>query len=269
MTGALPRLMVAPNGARRTKADHPALPVTLDELVETAVTCQAAGAEGIHLHVRDAAGQHSLDVGRYRETLAAVAAAAPGLFLQVTSEAAGRFGPEAQMQMIRDLRPASVSLALSEVMRAPTDKATARAFYAWAPDHGVRIHHIAYTPAELAQLLAAIDAGIIPGTSHQLQLVLGAYDGTIRSEPAGLAPLRTLLDARRDDLELDWMICAFGPAETACLTETVRQGGKARVGFENSLWNADGSLARDNAERVAEVRAAIDTVGQTLSPADR
>ena len=113
---ALPNLMVAPNGARRSKADHPALPTTLDDLVATAVACQQAGADGIHLHVRDKDGQHSLDVGQYREALAAVEEAAPGLFLQVTSEAAGVFGPEAQMQMVRELRPASVTLAISELM---------------------------------------------------------------------------------------------------------------------------------------------------------
>lgn len=29
----LPRLMVAPNGARLTKADHPQLPITIPEIV--------------------------------------------------------------------------------------------------------------------------------------------------------------------------------------------------------------------------------------------
>ena len=38
MTG-LPSLMVAPNGARRSKSDHPALPVTLPEIVATARAC--------------------------------------------------------------------------------------------------------------------------------------------------------------------------------------------------------------------------------------
>ena len=32
----LPRIMVAPNGARLTKDEHPALPVTIAESVETA-----------------------------------------------------------------------------------------------------------------------------------------------------------------------------------------------------------------------------------------
>ena len=170
------------------------------------------------------------------------------------------------MAMIRELQPGSVSLALSELMRAPTEAAMARAFYAWAADAGVTIHHIAYTPEQLGTVLARIDDGMIPGTSHQLQLVLGSYAGTTPSRPEDLGAYETLLQARAGDLELDWMICAFGPEETACLAETARRGGKVRVGFENSLWNADGTLAKDNAERVAEVRAAID---QTLSPDER
>ena len=265
---SLPHLMVAPNGARRTKADHPALPIKVGELVDTALACQRAGADGMHLHVRDEDGKHSLDVGLYREALAAVGAALPGFFLQVTSEAAGVFGPEAQMAMIRELRPASVSLALSELMRGAVDDLAARAFYAWAEDNGVGIHHIAYSPMELRRLLDCAEAGVIPGTHLQLQLVLGSYAATEPSRPKDLHAYIDVMAARKDALTFDWMICAFGAAETECLAYTVANGGKARVGFENSLWNADGSVATDNAERVAEVRAAI-AAAQTLSPGDR
>lgn len=264
----LPQLMVAPNGARRSKADHPAIPIEVGELVETAVACQNAGADGIHVHVRDSDGNHSIDVGQYREALAAIKHAAPDLFLQVTSEAAGRFSPEEQMAMIRELQPSSVSLAYSELMRPPTDTETARAFYAWARDAGVTIHHIAYTPDQLLVLLTAIHNGIIPGTDHQLQLVLGSYAGTEPSRPSDLDAYQLLMDGQKDKLVLDWMICAFGSQETPCLVETARRGGKLRVGFENSLWNADGSLAKDNAQRVAEVRAALLAAGLDRDPKD-
>src|SRR5437763_1963197 len=46
-------LAVAPNGARKSKADHPRLPVSALELAATAQECLAAGASMIHLHVRD------------------------------------------------------------------------------------------------------------------------------------------------------------------------------------------------------------------------
>ena len=74
---------------------------------------------------------------------------------------------------------------------------------------------------------------------------------------------------REDDLEAaihnleittilapDWAVCAFGRGETACLIEAHRCGGKLRVGFENSLLHADGTIARDNAERVTALRLA-------------
>ncbi len=264
----LPRLMVAPNGARRSKADHPALPITLEETVATAVACQNTGAEGIHVHVRDGNGRHSIDVGLYREAITALEEAVPSMFLQVTSEAVGLYGPSDQRKMIRELCPRSVTVALREMLSDASEEAEARAFYAWARDEGVSVQHITYTPGELGWLLDCVDNGVIPGTSHQLQLALGSYAGTEPSRPADLDAFLALLAPRETEMALDWMLCAFGSAETACLAYAAKQGGKVRVGFENSLWNADGSLARDNAERVREVRAAI-YGDQTLSPSDR
>jgi uncharacterized protein (DUF849 family) len=83
--------MVAPNGARKTKADHPALPIGPAELAATAAACRDAGAAAIHLHVRDEAGGHSLDAGRYREATAEVRAAiGEAMIVQITTEAVGR-----------------------------------------------------------------------------------------------------------------------------------------------------------------------------------
>ena len=66
------KVMVSPTGARLTKADHPALPMSLDEIVEATVASAKVGANALHLHVRDADGAHSIDAGLYREALAAI-----------------------------------------------------------------------------------------------------------------------------------------------------------------------------------------------------
>ena len=73
---SLPPLMVAPNGARLTDDDHPAVPVTIPQIVETARRCAAAGAGAMHFHVRDEAKAHILDTGLNREALAELAVAA-------------------------------------------------------------------------------------------------------------------------------------------------------------------------------------------------
>lgn len=254
----LPRLMVAPNGARRGKADHPALPVTDDEMLETALACRAAGADGIHLHIRDGAGRHLLDAGRYRALLARLGEAVPGMYLQVTSETAGRYAAEEQRAMMRRLQPRHVSVGLREMVRRPEDWPAARDFYHWAADSGVEIQHILYSPHEVTAFASACRNGYIPGRHHLLLFVQGSYANGARDSVAleeYLAPLAPLAEQ-----SVDWMVCAFGAAETASLARAAELGGKARVGFENSLWHADGTLAEDNAARVREVAAALRAV---------
>ena len=255
----LPRIMVAPNGARRGRADHPALPLTDDELVETAIACREAGADGLHAHIRDADGVHLLDAGRYRALLERLADAVPGMYIQVTSEAAGRYGPVEQQAIMRRLCPAHVSVAFREMVRDECDWPEAAAFYAWAADADVDVQHIVYSTDELIRFIHACDAGRIPGRVHPVQIVLGSYDGSQVSRPEAVCRFVELMEGA--DMRFDWMFCAFGREETACLVEAARLGGKVRVGFENSLWNGDGSLARDNAERVREVRTGIAALG--------
>jgi uncharacterized protein (DUF849 family) len=251
--------MVAPNGARRGKADHPALPVTDAELVATALACQQAGADGIHVHIRDAAGGHEIDPGHYRAVLDQLKQVVPGMYLQVTSDSAGRYTGAEQRAMMRDLRPAYVSVAMREMVRDPADWGQAQDFYEWAAAEGVEVQHILYAPAEVRNFVAALDAGRIPGKTHLIQLVQGTYaNGSAES-----VPLPDYLDEmkRADGMTFDWMLCAFGAAETESLALAGQMGGKVRVGFENSLWHKDGRLAPDNAARVREVDAALRAVG--------
>ncbi|WP_306260926.1 3-keto-5-aminohexanoate cleavage protein [Pararhizobium sp. IMCC21322] len=252
----LPNIMVAPNGARRTKADHPAIPLTQSELVETAIACQKAGADGIHLHIRDEQGLHLLDAAGYAQLLEALMAAVPEMYLQVTSEAAGRYETGEQIAIVRALKPDHVSVALREMAPSPEAWPAARDFYHWAAEANVAIQHILYTPKEVAAFLGALDAGKIPGTHHLLQFVLGDYQGTRISRLDDIQSLLDLLGSSSAHT-FDWMLCAFGREETDCLTEAVRLGGKVRVGFENSLWNQDGSLAVDNTERVHEISRSV------------
>lgn len=253
---ALPDIMVAPNGARRTPKDHPFLPVTHDEIIETAKACQIAGADGIHLHIRDARQAHLLDAAEYQVLLDRIAREVPDLYLQVTSEAAGRYEAADQIAMIKTLKPAHVSVALREMVRGPDEWRVAQDFYEWAADACVDVQHILYTPDDVQTFVTGSESGRIPGNHHLIQFVLGAYDGSQASQPEDI---QQLLDPLLADTahRFDWMLCAFGKEETACLAHAAKLGGKVRVGFENSLWNADGSRARNNAERVAEVVAVI------------
>lgn len=250
----LPRIMVAPNGARRTKADHPALPITIPEIVACGAACHAAGADGLHAHVRDAEGRHVLDAGLYAELLAEFARAVPTMKVQITTEAVGRYTPAEQRRLVETLRPPAVSIALREITAEPDARVTAR-FFPFCAEAGIAVQHILYDPDEVDRLASLVRGGVVPADGLQLIHVLGRYATGQVSAPADLAAPVARLAAT--GLAADWAICAFGPAETVILAEACRMGGKARIGFENNLLNADGSVATDNAERVAELAGRV------------
>jgi uncharacterized protein (DUF849 family) len=246
--------MVAPTGARKTKADHPALPIALPEIVETAVACHAAGADGIHLHVRDANGRHTLDAQRYREAIAALSSTVPDLAIQITTEAVGMYSAADQRALIEDVRPRLVSVSLAE-MTSDGDLDAAANFYRECRVEDIAVQHILYGEDDLKQMTRLLDGGHLDPDDLQMIFVLGRYTHGQTSVPDDLHPFTDWLKLKM--LTADWAVCAFGPHETQCLVQAHHLGGKLRVGFENSFWNSDGSLAKDNAERVAKVANAI------------
>ena len=249
-TPLLPTIMVAPNGARRGKADHPALPVTIPEIVACAADCFAVGADGIHAHVRDAEGQHVLDASLYAELMAELARAVPGMAVQITTEAVGRYSPAEQRALVERLRPALVSVALREITVEPDSRLTRRFFHDCAAA-GTAVQHILYSAHDVDNLAALVADGTVPGGPLQVLHVLGRYAAGQTSSPSDLAA--PLARQRALGLQADWAVCAFGPDETNCLLAARREGGKVRIGFENNLFMADGSIAASNAARVSDL----------------
>src|SRR6476469_7999279 len=103
-------ITVAPTGAESSKADVPALPTTIEELVETALRCEAAGAAMIHLHIRDAEHQPTLEIGRLTETVDAVREATT-LVVQL-STGGSVHDPLEQRLKVLDAQPDSCSLTM-------------------------------------------------------------------------------------------------------------------------------------------------------------
>jgi uncharacterized protein (DUF849 family) len=242
-----PFIMVAPNGGRKTKADHPCIPMTVPELLACADECRAAGADAMHAHVRDSEGNHVLDLGLYSELIAEAARTLPGLQIQITTESLGHYSAAEQRRLVRDLTPKHASVALRE-QDPDADKVATRRFYHWAEEAGVEIQHILYDPAERAWLEELQIRQIIPNTTQRVLFVLGRYSGGLASAPENLLPF---LDVGSSPIR--WMACAFGQAETDCLLEAFALGGDMRIGFENNVLNEDGSIAQDNAERVQKL----------------
>ena len=251
-------MAVAPNGGRRTKSDHPALPLTAGELARTAAECVEQGASMIHLHVRDQAGKHLLDAEAYRAATARIyETVGDRLVVQITSEAVGAYSVAEQKAVVLETNPEAVSLALREF--AP-DKAGEKEFGEFLGQLKLKRiwpQIILYSPDEAARLSAMRRQGLIPfevGRSALCPRALRSRpDVRAGRHPAvsrpGVAAFRIM--ERR----------AFGRRETACVTTAALLGGHARVGFENNVLMPDGALAASNADLVGAVARALDALG--------
>lgn len=264
MTSAPRFIAVAPNGGRRSKADHPALPMTAVELARTAAACREAGAAMIHVHVRRADGSHLLDAEAYRDVTAAiVATVGKDLVVQITSEALGLYTPAEQRAVIRAARPEAVSLALRELVPDAGEEAAFAELLLDLKATGTVPQIILYTPGEARRLAELQWRGLVPFDRLAVLYVLGRYTVGQTSQPSDLLPF---LAADMPRFE-PWSLCAFGARETACVTAAALLGGHARVGFENNLYRPDEGLARDNAELVSSARRAIEACGLAIGTA--
>lgn len=257
-------IMVAPNGARRTKADHPALPMTAQEIAEDAVRCRAAGASVIHMHVRDDAGGHVLDAERYMRATQAVEAATNGdMVVQITTEAVGIYAPDEQMAVVREVNPVSVSMGLRELAPDDSHAQILRSFCVWMQVNRIAPQFILYDTDDVDRFFALRDADVIPYTNPFLLFVLGRYAADQQSEPGDLVPYLEALGGR----DVPWAVCAFGKNGPACALAAVKAGGHVRIGFENNLHMPDGSAAASNADLVAAVAEEVRAFGADVMSA--
>jgi uncharacterized protein (DUF849 family) len=251
-------IMVAPNGARRMPSDHANLPITIEATARACAEVHAGGAQAVHVHVRDAQGLHTLDADLYKQaSLAIRREAGADLVLQITTEAVGRFTPAEQIATVRAVRPEAVSIALKELIPDEAAMAEGADLYSWAHREGVAVQHILYSVEETERFVSLVARGVLPGERHSVIFPLGRYAAGQESNPAELIPLLACLDRHGRLDRTDWMVCAFGRAETPSLVGAAALGGECRIGFENSFFNADGTRAESNAERLADLRRGL------------
>jgi 3-keto-5-aminohexanoate cleavage enzyme len=240
-------IIVAPNGARKTKADHPNLPICPEEIANEVAACVEAGAGMVHLHARTAQGKHSLDILDNATVLKTVKdKLGDKVIIQLTTEAVGMYQPSQQMALIQSLKPEAASFALSELIPDPSYEKKASLFFHWAAENKILTQYIIYSPEQLAYYLDLRERKLLPSHHHHLLLVLGRYHAKQQSEPEDLTPFLPLIK----QLDVRWAVCAFGKKELDCLLAAAELGGDVRIGFENNMHTRSGELAINNAAQV-------------------
>jgi uncharacterized protein (DUF849 family) len=235
------------NGARRP-ADHPALPVTPDQLAGDAVRVREAGAEAVHLHVKDAHGADTLAGPELAAVLTAVRAAAPGLPVGVTTGAWAEPDPGARVALIGSwtVLPDFASVNWHEdgaerVAAALLDRGIgveAGLWQAGAVDAWLHCPLADQCCRVLVELPHGPDATGTAATADELLDALGTRSGrTGRGVPV--------------------LLHGEGTSAWPAVRHAARRGLATRIGLEDTRRLPDGSITPDNAALVRAARAEI------------
>jgi uncharacterized protein (DUF849 family) len=229
-------IQAALNG-KRTRAEHPAIPLTPEQLAESARESVAAGAGSLHFHVRGGDGRESLkpeDVS--------------GAITAVRGAAGSKLGISTGAWILNDARARHELVSRWKVL----------------PDFAsVNFNEEGAVP--LAELLLSRGIGVEAGLSDlagtQIFVKSGLAAKCLRMlvepfEPAVDSARKTFdsIDAALDEAGVKIPRLLHGMNETAwrMIDIAAERGYDTRVGFEDVLTLPDGSVAAGNAELVAE-----------------
>jgi len=246
-TGTL--ITVAPTGAETAKADCPQLPTTLEDLVETAVACEAAGAGMVHVHIRDADHRPTLDTARLRETVQALRERTD-LVVQLSTGGSVHDPLDARLAVL-DAEPDSCSLTCGSTNFGDDVFLNPYPFmaqlYQRAQQREVVPEFEVFDLGHVAALRRLLDTFGPPyGGAVHVDFVTGVPGGMPGTPGALLAGIQAL-----PPQVSSWSATGIGRAHLPIAATALAAGGHLRVGMEDNLLYARGRAVQHNAELVS------------------
>ncbi|HEX6517209.1 MAG TPA: 3-keto-5-aminohexanoate cleavage protein [Nocardioidaceae bacterium] len=239
---------VAPTGAETSKDDCPQLPTTLEELVETAQRCQAAGAAMIHVHIRDENHQPTLDLGRLTDTVDALHEQTD-LVVQLSTGGSVHDPLERRLKVL-DAQPDSCSLTMGttnfgdDVFMNPWPFVTE--LYQLSQEREVVPEFELFDLGHVAALHRLLDKYGLPyGGRVHCDLVMGVPGGMPGTTDALVAAVNAMPDA-----VTSWSATGIGRTTLPVALASLSKGGHLRVGMEDVLTLAKGVPVEHNAQLV-------------------
>jgi len=251
-------ITVAPTGAESAKADAPNLPVTLEELVQSAKACEAAGAAMVHVHIRDADAKPSLDPGRLSDTVSALREST-SLVIQLSTGGSVHDTYQHRLRVL-DAEPDSCSLTCGTVNFGDDVFMNPWPFM-------VELHRRTQE-CEIVPEFELFDLGHVAALHRLLDTCGPPYGGQVHCDlvmgvPGGMPGTVAALVAAVQALPAgaSWSATGVGRTSLPVALAALSAGGHLRVGMEDTLSFARGEPVRDNAQLV-ERAAALATLAQ-------
>ena len=273
----------AVTGSADTPGRNPAVPVTPQQIAQSAIDAAKAGAAIVHVHVRDPqTTRASMDRELYREVVDRIRSSGTNVLINLTTGPGARFvpgeedpqkpgrgttlkPPAERVRHVLELKPDICSLDMGSLNMGP--------------------HVFINTPSHLETMAVAIrDAGVLPElevfeTGHLLlakrmietghikppgmfQICLGISWGQ-PATPEAMSYMRNLLPAGSP-----WFAFGISLHQFPMAAQAVLLGGHPRVGLEDNLYLEKGKLAPSNAALVEKAVNVIEILGDIVATPD-
>jgi 3-keto-5-aminohexanoate cleavage enzyme len=254
-------ICVAITGSLPTKANNPAVPISIAEQVESTQESFEAGAAIVHAHVRDDEGKPSSDPERFARLKEGIKRYCPGMIVQFST--GGRSGAGRERGGMLALRPDMASLSVgsnnfpTRVYENPPDLVD------WLASemlvHGVKPEIEAFDLSHIMQAATMRGDGRLKGPLY-VQFVMGVKNAMPADE--------RVLDFYIETLErllpgAVWCAAGIGPAQLILNEWAIAKGGHTRTGMEDNVRLDKYTLAPSNA---ALVRRTVDLCYRYMRP---
>lgn len=270
-------------GSAPTTDKNPAVPVSPQQIAESALAVERAGGAIVHIHVRDPeTGSPSMDPALYREVVARVRDAGSNLILNLTTGPGGRYipgegdptdpatgttltTPETRVAHVEELKPEICSLDVATMNMG-------NAVFMNTPPHlaamAKRIKAVGVKPelevfdAGHARLASQMVADGLIDAPPLFQLCLGISWGAPMT-PESMIFMKNLLPDGAN-----WSAFGISSGQFPMAATATILGGNVRVGMEDNIYIARGKLTSGNDELVDRAVNIVQNVGGDVATPD-
>ena len=281
-------------GAIHTPTMSPHLPITPDQIAESAIGAARAGAAIVHLHARDPRdGRPTQDPELFTQFLPQIRSACD-VIVNITTGGSQTMTVEERMQPALQLAPELASLNMGTMNfglyeMLPRQKSWQ---HEWEPKYlagseagmfkntlkdiseilrlcspnGTRFELECYDIGHLYTAAHFLDRGLLTPPLF-IQSVFGIRGG-IGTHPDDVAYMKNVADRLFGDA-YEWSVVGAGRHQMTIARQAAILGGNVRVGLEDSVWIDKGQLATSNAQQVERVRGILAELGlEIATPAE-
>ena len=260
-------ITAAITGSRITREITPHIPITAEEIVQSAYGCWQAGASIVHIHVRDPkTGQGTQDVEVFRRVVEPLREKTDLILCLTTSGIPGRNLPTEERLAPVDLKPELASFDAGSINLGGTVFINSPEFLDRAAE---KMRQMGVKPEieifDLGMIITALrmrDQGKLDEPLH-FQFVLGTPWGAPATSKSFLH-LQEHIPGNST-----WSIIGIGKGHLPMSMMALAMGGHIRVGLEDNIYYAKGVLAETNAQFVERiVRIAREYGRDVATPAE-